>query len=161
MRMKFLRILPETWARTSWFVSSFTLNIALGNVSTTVAITSIASSFDKLSPAVPSHVLLSRLALTQSKFSIRCRLPPPCARSEHSYFHRRLLPSSHLSEPGHPAFRCSPSARWRLPCRSATSCRGPLRRSLAPAALHASARRSRVLQNPVPPKTLRLRPRPA
>jgi len=50
MRMKFLRILPETWARTSWFVSSFTLNMAFGNVSTTVAMTSIASSFDKLYP---------------------------------------------------------------------------------------------------------------
>src|ERR1700758_4299920 len=50
MRMKFLRILPETCASTSWFVSSFTLNMALGNVSTTVAMTSIASSFDKRYP---------------------------------------------------------------------------------------------------------------
>jgi hypothetical protein len=33
--------------------SSLTLNIALGNVSVTVAITSIASSFDKLYPLLP------------------------------------------------------------------------------------------------------------
>src|ERR1700722_11194279 len=41
---------PETCARTWCLFSSSTLNIALGNVSTTVAITSIASSFDKLYP---------------------------------------------------------------------------------------------------------------
>src|SRR5271155_2589402 len=48
--MKFLRIRPETCARTWCLFSSSTLNIAFGNVSTTVAITSIASSFDKLYP---------------------------------------------------------------------------------------------------------------
>jgi len=58
MRMKFFRILPETWARTSWFVSSFTLNMALGNVSTTVAMTSIASSFDKLYPLLSASTLV-------------------------------------------------------------------------------------------------------
>src|SRR5579863_102949 len=53
IRMKFLRILPETCANTSWLVSSFTLNMALGNVSTTVAMTSIASSFDKQCALLP------------------------------------------------------------------------------------------------------------
>src|ERR1700691_2568861 len=48
--MKFFRILPETCARTWCLFSSSTLNIAFGNVSTTVAITSIASSFDKPYP---------------------------------------------------------------------------------------------------------------
>jgi hypothetical protein len=48
--MKFFRILPETCARTWCLFSSSTLNIAFGKVSTTVAITSIASSFDKLYP---------------------------------------------------------------------------------------------------------------
>src|SRR5690349_4437002 len=42
--MKFLRILPETCASTWCLFSSSTLNMALGNGSTTVAITSIASS---------------------------------------------------------------------------------------------------------------------
>ena len=45
--MKFFRMRPDTCARTWCLFSSSTLNIALGNVSTTVAITSIASSFDK------------------------------------------------------------------------------------------------------------------
>src|SRR4051794_2945101 len=49
MRMKCLRILPEMWARTWCLFSSCTRNIALGRFSTTVASTSIASSFfDKL-----------------------------------------------------------------------------------------------------------------
>src|SRR5271168_2527494 len=44
MRMKFLRILPETCASTWCLFSSSTLNIALGSGSRTTAITSIASS---------------------------------------------------------------------------------------------------------------------
>src|SRR5712671_5994296 len=44
MRMKFLRIFPETCASTWCLFSSSTLNMALGSGSTTVAITSIASS---------------------------------------------------------------------------------------------------------------------
>jgi hypothetical protein len=52
--MKFLRILPETCARTWCLFSSSTLNNAFGSVSTTTAITSIASSFDKQSPSIES-----------------------------------------------------------------------------------------------------------
>src|SRR5271155_6275463 len=44
MRIKFLRILPETCARTWCLFSSSTRNMAFGNGSSTVAITSIASS---------------------------------------------------------------------------------------------------------------------
>src|SRR6185369_5169086 len=44
MRMKFLRILPETCASTWCLFSSSTRNMALGSGSTTVAMTSIASS---------------------------------------------------------------------------------------------------------------------
>ena len=55
--MKFLRILPETWAKTSWLFSSLTLNMALGNVSRTVAMTSIASSFDNQCPLLPAAVV--------------------------------------------------------------------------------------------------------
>src|SRR5215471_13998796 len=44
MRMKFLRILPETCARTWCLFSNSTRNIAFGSGSITVAITSIASS---------------------------------------------------------------------------------------------------------------------
>src|SRR4051812_41197241 len=42
--MKFLRMRPETWARTRCLLSSSTRNIALGNGSNTVPITSIESS---------------------------------------------------------------------------------------------------------------------
>src|SRR6266850_900377 len=44
--MKFLRILPETCARTWCLFSSSTRNIAFGNGSITVAMTSMASSFE-------------------------------------------------------------------------------------------------------------------
>src|SRR3972149_3492102 len=44
MRMKFMRIFPEMWARTLWPVSSWTRNMALGSGSTTVPSTSMASS---------------------------------------------------------------------------------------------------------------------
>ena len=56
--MKCLRILPEMWARTWCLFSSSTRNIAFGSGSTTVASTSIASSFfDKrlLSPVPCSN----------------------------------------------------------------------------------------------------------
>src|SRR6266568_8193545 len=46
MRMKFLRILPETCARTWCLFSSSTRNIAFGSGSITVAMTSMASSFE-------------------------------------------------------------------------------------------------------------------
>src|SRR5262249_21247649 len=45
MRMKFLRILPETCARTWCLFSNSTRNMAFGSGSRTVAITSMASSF--------------------------------------------------------------------------------------------------------------------
>src|SRR4051812_12773126 len=47
MRMKFLRIFPEICANTWCLFSSSTRNIALGRGSSTVAITSIASSLGK------------------------------------------------------------------------------------------------------------------
>src|SRR5713101_1691267 len=46
IRMKFLRILPETCARTWCLFSSSTRNIALGSGSITVAMTSMASSLE-------------------------------------------------------------------------------------------------------------------
>lgn len=52
--MKFFLIRPETCASTWCLFSSSTLNIALGSVSTTVAITSIASSFDNPCPDPPA-----------------------------------------------------------------------------------------------------------
>src|SRR5215831_2187277 len=47
IRMKFLRMRPETCARTWCLFSSSTLNMAFGNGSITVAMTSIASSLLK------------------------------------------------------------------------------------------------------------------
>src|ERR1044071_8184900 len=46
IRMKCFLILPEMWASTLCLFSSSTWNIAFGNVSRTVPVTSIASSFD-------------------------------------------------------------------------------------------------------------------
>src|ERR1700682_5449333 len=58
MRMKCLRILPEMCASTLCLFSSSTWNIAFGNVSRTVPVTSIASSFDMLllfASLLPQH----------------------------------------------------------------------------------------------------------
>src|SRR5260370_618572 len=70
--MKFLRILPETCARTWCLFSSSTRNIALGSGSITVAITSIASSLEfpespfffssRIGLAIVSRVYLAGLA---------------------------------------------------------------------------------------------------
>src|SRR6478672_13139011 len=46
-RMRFLRILPAVWPRTSWPFSSFTRNIALGRSSTTCPRISSSSSLAK------------------------------------------------------------------------------------------------------------------
>src|SRR5262245_34893471 len=53
IRMKFIRILPDTWASTLWPLSSSTRNIALGSGSTTVPSTSIASSLVIPPPSYP------------------------------------------------------------------------------------------------------------
>src|SRR6476660_6284777 len=61
MRMKFLRIFPDTCASTWCLLSSSTRNMALGSGSTTVAITSIASSLliDSLKSASSFWLLAS------------------------------------------------------------------------------------------------------
>src|SRR5215471_16250755 len=61
IRMKFLRILPETCASTWCLFSSSTRNIAFGNGSMTVAITSIASSLEL--PESPFFFSSSRFAM--------------------------------------------------------------------------------------------------
>ena len=76
IRMKFFRIRPETCASTWCLFSSSTLNIAFGNVSTTVAITSIASSFDKPYPALHPGSLAPH---TRDPLSPRYQLLRVCA----------------------------------------------------------------------------------
>src|SRR5689334_4718805 len=49
--MRFLRILPEVWARIVWSLSSFTRNIALGSSSDTTPVNSIRSSLAIRPPA--------------------------------------------------------------------------------------------------------------
>src|SRR3954447_16863466 len=57
MRMRKRRILPATWPRTSWPLSSCTRNIAFGSASTTSPSNSTFSSFAKrLRPSDRSHV---------------------------------------------------------------------------------------------------------
>src|SRR5215469_1939509 len=79
MRMKFLRILPETCARTWCLFSSSTLNMALGNGSITTAITSIASSL--------LIQLLKSVVSTQSPSdSLLCQNHWPTLRDCHTVF---------------------------------------------------------------------------
>src|SRR5215813_7123220 len=70
MRMKFLRILPETCARTWCLFSSSTRNMALGNGSITVAITSIASSL-----LINSLLVPGRDPSLRSGFRLRAQTP--------------------------------------------------------------------------------------
>src|SRR5436853_5231987 len=53
--MKFIRSFPLMWARTLWPFSSSTANIVLGNGSTTVPSTSIASFLATGVLCTPSH----------------------------------------------------------------------------------------------------------
>lgn len=70
MRMKFLRILPEMWARTSWPFGNATRNIVPGKTCVTVPVNSIGSSlatvftlFRKRIPVSgPSHLLAAKVA---------------------------------------------------------------------------------------------------
>src|SRR5580704_5181292 len=68
MRMKFLRIFPEMWASTWCLFSSSTRNIAFGSGSTTVAITSMASSFPL--PSVDFFFSGSGLRIMSSYFKL-------------------------------------------------------------------------------------------
>ena len=52
--MKFIRILPEARARTSWPLGSSTLNVVLGKASLTRPSTSIASFLAQMSPGFPA-----------------------------------------------------------------------------------------------------------
>src|SRR6266567_4423095 len=85
IRMKFLRILPETCARTWCLFSSSTRNIALGSGSITVAMTSIASSLEF--PESP-FFFSSRIGL-----AIVSRVPTGCPKDRPLH----LLPR----RPGH------------------------------------------------------------
>src|ERR1035441_481856 len=88
--MKFLRILPETWVRTSRLFSSLTLNMAFGSVSVTTAMTSIMSSFDKLYPASARAQKRGRLVVPSVLLGQNS-----CSGSGHR--HRVLKMSAHAS----------------------------------------------------------------
>src|SRR6202790_166411 len=89
MRMKFLRILPETCARTLCLFSSSTRNMALGNGSMTVPITSMASSLE----LPESSFFLSfgsstrRFAICSCFYSL-ARLAQPAAPLQRLSLHR-------------------------------------------------------------------------
>src|SRR5215471_522832 len=103
IRMKFLRILPETCARTWCLFSSSTRNIAFGNGSITVAMTSMASSLGfPESPFLLSSngcfgISSYKLSLTTTarsrlsaglKSTDRWRSPRRCARNGPKGCHR-------------------------------------------------------------------------
>src|SRR5258706_5614307 len=78
MRMKFLRILPETCARTWCLFSSWTRNIAFGSGSITVAIPTMASSCEF--PESFFFLSSSGLAISSRKLPLLQNLrtnPPP------------------------------------------------------------------------------------
>src|SRR5215470_12422644 len=88
--MKFMRILPDTWASTLWPLSSSTRNMALGSGSTTVPSTSIASSL-AMSGRPREHV---RPVLSDGDGVLEVRGEAPVRR------HRRPAVLQHLHLPG-------------------------------------------------------------
>lgn len=57
--MKFLRIFPEMWARTTWPFGNSTRNMVPGNTCVTVPTTWIGSSFvDMQKQSLPRHWIL-------------------------------------------------------------------------------------------------------
>src|SRR5260370_8057526 len=110
MRIKFLRILPETCARTWCLFSSSTRNMAFGSGSITVAITSMASSlelpespfffsslncFAIVSYFVPLTTTGQLHLWASSKSKGRSRLPPRCARNAPRGCHPLFPPPTH------------------------------------------------------------------
>src|SRR5215813_3873314 len=89
--MKFIRILPDTWASTLWPLSSSTRNMALGSGSTTVPSTSIASSLAIASGRPCEHV---RPVLSDGDGVLEVRGEAPVRR------HRRPAVLQHLHLPG-------------------------------------------------------------
>src|SRR6516162_3612029 len=163
--MKFLRILPETCARTWCLFSSSTLNMALGSGSITTAITSIASSLliqllKPVSPAAagsPNPLLATQVPILLLKANLG-RPPIPSKSPAHSWSLPRSVRSGHyncrLASPPsiyHPgrasrARRHSPLARSPAPCRRATLDHFRAYRSSEPADPHATWCRYHGLQ---------------
>src|SRR5713226_4438977 len=86
MRMKFIRILPLTWASTRWPFSNSTRNIAFGSGSTTVPSTSIASSLViDAAPAFPNAAPASSTPLRDG----RGRSPVPAGEDVRTAFRDR------------------------------------------------------------------------
>src|SRR5215468_6697397 len=84
--MKFLRILPETCASTWCLFSSSTRNIAFGNGSITVAITSIASSLEL--PESPFFFSSSRFAMFSQSGRSKAQAVTPILPSRSSHLFR-------------------------------------------------------------------------
>src|SRR5215467_518246 len=130
IRMKFLRILPETCAKTWCLFSSSTRNMAFGNGSITVAMTSMASSFgfpeSPLSPfffssncfAIFSCSTLSAHPLPRRPSHLfgACQNPRPVRGDRHRVLEvRRGTAVSRFRRPlvAHPHFR-APRVNHRL-----------------------------------------------
>ncbi len=100
MRMKFLRILPEIWASTSWPFGKATRNIVPGSTCVTLPVNSIGSSFATqiyparyMLPAVHFGQYCARLtasALSPSD-SENSTLPPPAAKIKKLFKAKILL----------------------------------------------------------------------
>src|ERR1035441_7886857 len=88
MRIKFLRILPETCASTWCLFSSSTLNMALGRGSTTTAITSIASSL-----LIQPRKISCQLPVVSHEFHV--------SKAAQSTGYWQLFRQDHRSVPGH------------------------------------------------------------
>ena len=84
--MKFFLIFPEMWASTTCLLSSSTRNMALGKGSSTVAITSIASSLDMLWSLYLRPVKSGKYRGTTHKFQTLL----PLARTHRPFIDARI-----------------------------------------------------------------------
>src|SRR5262249_49874937 len=128
IRMKFLRIFPETCASTWCLFSSSTRNIAFGNGSITVAITSIASSLE-----LPESLFFfssSRFAMFSQSGQSKSQAVTSILPSRSSHFFRTG------QNPG--PIRCN--------CDGVLEMRGraPVRRFRRPLIAHPNIRTARV-----------------
>jgi hypothetical protein len=123
MRIKFFRMRPETCAKTWCLFSSSTLNMAFGNVSRTVAITSIASSFDNPYPDSACHrqaspqihcVRTTAPSVVTATVCSKCALKLPSSVTA-------VQPSLSTCTPGLPEFTMG-SMQSTMPSRSFKPC---------------------------------------
>src|SRR6266478_3128427 len=148
IRIKFLRILPETCASTRCLFSSSTRNMAFGNGSITVAITSMASSLE-LPESLFFFSSLNCFAIVSCVAGALTDLQKPCYHISHPAELGRSMLRPNKRLPGRAGYIFGPRQNPRAVCGDRHGvlemCRGAaIRRFRHPLVAHAHFRASRI-----------------